>query len=72
MLRAVNELGSRTMRLVNPRSRRRCWCGCKRRATHKGFADGVALTTGCEVYVRRWLRDPVAARMAVFRLRDKK
>lgn len=31
---------------VNPRSRRRCNCGCKARATHIGKANGVALTTG--------------------------
>ena len=28
-------------------SRRRCGCGCKRRATHIGMANGVALISGC-------------------------
>lgn len=38
-------------------SRRRCYCGCKKRATHTGLGDGVALTMGCELSVRRWVRD---------------
>lgn len=25
-------------------TRRRCWCGCKQRATHTGFANGIAMT----------------------------
>jgi hypothetical protein len=44
-----------------PRSRRRCHCGCKRRATHLGMANGLCLTMGCEFHVARWVRDPVAA-----------
>jgi hypothetical protein len=36
--------------------RRRCRCGCKRRATHSGMANGVALTHGCELTIRRWVR----------------
>ena len=42
--------------LVDPRSRRRCSCGCKRRATHRGMANGVCLTTGCELSIRRWVK----------------
>lgn len=42
---------------VEPRSRRRCHCGCKNRATHRGMANGVALIAGCDLYVRRWVRD---------------
>ena len=38
--------------------RRRCTCGCEQRATHLGMANGVCLTMGCELYVRRWVRDP--------------
>lgn len=37
-------------------SRRRCRCGCKRRATHRGMANGVCLTTACELSVRRWIK----------------
>lgn len=38
------------------KSRRRCYCGCKRRATHRGMANGVCLTMVCELAVRRWIK----------------
>lgn len=41
---------------VDPRSRQRCRCGCKRRATHLGMANGVALASGCELAVARWVK----------------
>jgi hypothetical protein len=41
-----------------PDRRRRCSCGCKGRTTHVGYANGCAMTSGCELYVRRWVRDP--------------
>lgn len=41
---------------VNPRSRRRCTCGCGRRATHLGMANGMALMSGCELRVVHWVR----------------
>jgi hypothetical protein len=41
---------------VEPRSRRRCHCGCKRRATHKGMANGVCLTQACELGIARWVK----------------
>jgi len=37
-------------------SRRRCGCGCMSRATHRGMANGVCLTTACELSVRRWVK----------------
>lgn len=37
-------------------SRRRCHCGCKRRATHRGMANGVCLVTLCELAVQRWIK----------------
>lgn len=37
-------------------SRRRCYCGCKRRATRRGMANGVCLVTLCELAVRRWVK----------------
>lgn len=45
---------------VDPRSRRRCGCGCKRRATHLGMANGICLMTACELAVARWVRDPAS------------
>jgi len=42
-------------------SRRRCHCGCDKRATHRGTANGVGMTTGCELYIRRWVRDGINA-----------
>lgn len=40
------------------KTRRRCWCGCKGRATHAGFANGIALTAPlCELAACRWVRD---------------
>lgn len=55
-------LGKRSLALVRPASRRLCHCGCRKRATHIGLGDGVALTQGCEFYVRRWVRDGVRTR----------
>lgn len=49
--------GSRSMVKIPSTSRRRCGCGCKARATHVGLGDGIALMSGCELKVRRWVRD---------------
>jgi len=49
--------GSRSLVSMPPRSRRRCGCGCDSRATHVGLGDGLALMSGCEMRVRRWVRD---------------
>lgn len=40
-----------------PNRRRKCRCGCGGRATHIGGANGIALTSGCELKIRRWVRD---------------
>ena len=40
-----------------PSSRKRCDCGCKKRATHMGTGQGAGMMIGCEFYVRRWVRD---------------
>jgi hypothetical protein len=38
-------------------TRRRCFCGCKQRASHAGFANGICLTAPlCELAARRWVR----------------
>lgn len=53
------------LRYIEPtdsRSRRRCHCGCKKRATYRGMANGVCLAIGCELYIRRWVRDGIKAR----------
>ncbi|HEY5819233.1 MAG TPA: hypothetical protein VIU14_12700 [Mesorhizobium sp.] len=47
----------RTMRAAMPWSRLVCRCGCDRRATHLGLADGFGMMSGCELTVRRWVRD---------------
>jgi hypothetical protein len=39
------------------RNRSRCGCGCGGKANHTGFANGVALTSGCEWSMRVWVRD---------------
>ena len=46
----------RYMEPVAARSRRRCQCGCKSRATHRGMANGITLVQACELVVRRWVR----------------
>lgn len=42
---------------VDPKSRRRCDCGCGLRATHRGMANGVCLTMGCDLSMRRWVKE---------------
>lgn len=46
----------RYMEPVSPKSRRRC-PHCKRRATHVGKANGIALMGGCELRVAQWVRN---------------
>lgn len=41
------------------RRRRKCHCGCGKKITHTGRANGIALMSGCEFLVRRWVRDGV-------------
>lgn len=41
---------------VDSRSRRRCHCGCKTRATLGGFANGVILVNGCEFSIATWVK----------------
>jgi hypothetical protein len=47
------------VRYVEPRpgERRRCRCGCRKRASHAGVANGVTLIQGCDLSMRRWVRD---------------
>lgn len=41
---------------VRSTSRRRCCCGCGQRATLMGMANGMALATGCELAIARWVK----------------
>lgn len=45
---------------AEPRSRRRCSCGCRMRATHRGMANGVCLRVGCKLSIARWVKSPAA------------
>ena len=38
------------------KSRKKCTCGCDGRRTHAGMANGVCLTSGCELSVYRWVK----------------
>lgn len=58
-VRSGSVFGHRSMTKVAPSSRRRCYCGCKARATHSGLGDGICLVMGCEMFVRRWVRDGI-------------
>lgn len=40
------------------RRARKCHCGCAKRSTHMGMANGVALAGGCELSIARWVKDP--------------
>lgn len=53
--------GHRTVVPVPDFDRRRHRCGCGNKRTHVGLGDGVALMDGCEMCVRRWVRDGVNA-----------
>lgn len=52
--------GVRSIGTVDPRDRRRHRCRCGNKRTHVGFGDGIALMDGCELCVRRWVRDGFA------------
>lgn len=64
MIRVGSIHGVRSMKAIRSASRRRCHCGCRKRATHIGLGDGIALTNGCELYIRRWVRDGIKTRRA--------
>lgn len=38
------------------RRRGKCHCGCGKKETHLGMANGVSLMSGCELSVARWVR----------------
>ena len=43
--------------VTDGRKRRMCHCGCRKKETHIGTCNGVGLISGCELTVRRWVRD---------------
>lgn len=49
--------GVRSRRQLGLASRRLCQCGCGHRASWLGLEDGVAMLAGCDLSVRRWVRD---------------
>lgn len=61
MVRVGSVRGKRTLEPLPGTARRRCNCGCGTRATHTGLGNGVALMIGCELSVRRWVRDGIKA-----------
>jgi hypothetical protein len=38
-------------------TRRHCYCGCRKRVTHRIAANGVCLSMGCEVQMHRLRRE---------------
>jgi len=44
------------LRPRRPGRKKKCHCGCGTPTTHLGMANGVCLTSGCELYVRRWVK----------------
>lgn len=42
-----------------PGRRKKCWCGCNGPKTHVGKANGIALASGCELRIARWVRDGI-------------
>lgn len=42
--------------LTSSKSRRKCHCGCKRRATHRGCCNGITMTMACELAIQRWIK----------------
>ena len=48
----------------------KCRCGCGKPYTHRGMANGIMLMGGCELAVRRWVRDPKEFYRALIRHRS--
>lgn len=51
-----------------PNRRRRCrYCpaNARKAATHVGYANGVAMTQGCEWHVHKWFNDTLRYRRAL-------
>lgn len=55
-LRGSSSEHVRYAQTIPSRSRRRCHCGCGKRATHLGMCNGVGLLTGCQFFVMKWVK----------------
>lgn len=42
--------------IKEPGGRRKCHCGCGKRSTHRGMANGICLSMGCELSMHRWAK----------------
>lgn len=49
---------------IAPPTRRRCWCGCKRKRTHRLMANGMCLSQGCELHMHRLAKEANERRKA--------
>lgn len=38
------------------RNRRKCPCKCGGKCSHGGYVNGLAMTMGCELSMRRWVK----------------
>ena len=45
-----------------PKLRRMCRCGCRKRATHIAAANGMCMSMGCELSMRRFVKEMSEAR----------
>lgn len=45
------------LRKRRPGRQPKCSCGCGQSKTHLGFANGVCLTSGFEMRIRRWVKE---------------
>jgi hypothetical protein len=41
---------------IVPKSRKKCHCGCEGKKTHAGMANGLCLTTACQLGIQRWIK----------------
>lgn len=64
------ERHERTMN-PSPNRRRKCRCGCGGRVTHVGTANGVALMSGCEWTVRKWVQAQDQRKLAEHRAKGR-
>ena len=50
-------MDDRSLKRIDPEARpNKCQCGCETMATHVGMASGMPVMSGCELYVRRWVK----------------
>lgn len=49
--------GARYMEPLTKPHRRKCYCGCNGPATHRGVVNGIGLAVGCELHIRRWVKN---------------